>query len=397
MLRLRAGRISVAGGSRLLGGTTRGDDAFFMFDCGDVEQKPPASGQEPSTSSSESDKILATTFSSSGDYFALTDDRKRLVLFKTSPSWEKISVRWVSRRCTALVFSPCESRILVADKSGDVFSFSVKAAQEEGRMELGHLSMLLDLVMTPDGQHIITCDRDEKIRVSLWKAPHVISAFCLGHTEFVSQLALPSGREKLLLSGSGDGTLRLWRYETGQELQSCKISSIQRPEDPKGDAQEIKRFAVSRICCSPSGEQVAVLCDSVPGIYLFSVTTGPSLAQPQYVSLPHVPVDVDFEDMVSLWVLSNTKENPIELLQYREETWQLAPLDDRMKELSEAIRKNWEQMEGSVTLENRFSALYKTVFDNMASYLEKKEVRIKTEKRKFSTGQAESATKIQKT
>lgn len=55
--------------------------------------------------------------------------------------------RWVSRRCTSLTFSPCESRILVADKSGDVFSFSVTAAQEEGRLELGHLSMLLDLVI----------------------------------------------------------------------------------------------------------------------------------------------------------------------------------------------------------------------------------------------------------
>ncbi|XP_075703366.1 tRNA (guanine-N(7)-)-methyltransferase non-catalytic subunit WDR4 isoform X2 [Rhinoderma darwinii] len=361
MLRLRAGRLVVAGGSRLLGGRTRSDDSFFIFDCGDLERRPPAHGQDPSTTVSESDKILASAFSSSGDYFALSDDRKRLVLFKTSPTWEKISVRWVSRRCTSLTFSPCESRVLVTDKSGDVFSFSVKAAQEDGRLELGHLSMLLDLVVTQDGKHIITCDRDEKIRVSLREAPHVIAAFCLGHTEFVSQLALPSGQEKLLLSGSG-------------------------------------RFAVSRICCSPCGGRVAILCEGVPGIFLFSISTGPGLAHPQYVALSYVPVDLDFEDSVSLWVLSAIKENPIELLQYRgDQRWQPAPQDDRMKELSEAIRENWEQMEGSVTAESRFDALYKAVFDNMASYLQKKEARIQTEKRKLSTGKAGAAVKIQKT
>ncbi|XP_069800562.1 tRNA (guanine-N(7)-)-methyltransferase non-catalytic subunit WDR4 [Dendropsophus ebraccatus] len=392
MLRLISGRLCVLGGSRLLGGRSRSSDSIFICDCGELERRPAAQGQEAS------DRILAAAFSHSGDYFALTDDLKRLVLYKTSPAWERISVRWVSRRCTALTFSPCERRILVADKSGDVFSFSVVGAQEEdGRLELGHLSMLLDLVVTLDGRYIITCDRDEKIRVSLWEAPHVVSAFCLGHTEFVSQLALPPGQEKLLLSGSGDGTLRLWRYETGQELQSCRISSVQRPKDPEDDAQKIKRFAISRICCSPNGEHVAVLCDGIAGIFLFSLSSAPLLAYPQYIALPYVPMDLDFEDVASLWVLSALKEKPIELLQYRERTWQLVPLHDHVKELSETIRENWEQMEGSVTLENRFSALYKAVFDNMAAYLQKKETRMQTEKRKVSDRQTGCVPKMQRT
>ncbi|KAG8534447.1 hypothetical protein GDO81_019516 [Engystomops pustulosus] len=91
MLRLRAGRLCVAGGSRLLLGATRCDESFFIFDCADVERRPAPVGQE--TSSTDSEKILAAAFSSSGDYFAVTDDSKRLVLFKTSPIWEKISVR----------------------------------------------------------------------------------------------------------------------------------------------------------------------------------------------------------------------------------------------------------------------------------------------------------------
>ncbi|XP_069812080.1 tRNA (guanine-N(7)-)-methyltransferase non-catalytic subunit wdr4-like, partial [Dendropsophus ebraccatus] len=138
---------------------------------------------------------------------------------------------------------------------------------------------------------------------------------------FVSQLALPPGQEKLLLSGSGDGTLRLWRYETGQELQSCRISSVQRPKDPEDDAQKIKRFAISRICCSPNGEHVAVLCDGIAGIFLFSLSSSaPLLAYPQYIALPYVPMDLDFEDVASLWGVISPKRKPIELLQYRERT-----------------------------------------------------------------------------
>lgn len=40
-----------------------------------------------------SDTILASTFSRSGSYFALTDDSKRLILFRTTP-WRCLSVRY---------------------------------------------------------------------------------------------------------------------------------------------------------------------------------------------------------------------------------------------------------------------------------------------------------------
>lgn len=50
------------------------------------------------------------------------------------------------RRCTALTFTASEDKVLVADKSGDVYSFSVLEPHGCGKLELGHLSMLLDVV-----------------------------------------------------------------------------------------------------------------------------------------------------------------------------------------------------------------------------------------------------------
>lgn len=45
-----------------------------------------------------------------------------------------------------MVFTHAEDELLVADKSGDVYSFSVAAPQAEGELKMGHLSMLLAVV-----------------------------------------------------------------------------------------------------------------------------------------------------------------------------------------------------------------------------------------------------------
>lgn len=54
--------------------------------------------------------------------------------------------RPVMRRCTSLIITSAEDKILVADKSGDVYSYSILEPKNAGTIELGHLSLLLDLV-----------------------------------------------------------------------------------------------------------------------------------------------------------------------------------------------------------------------------------------------------------
>ena len=40
-------------------------------------------------------------------------------------------------------------------------------------------------MLSPSNRHVITCDRDEKIRVSNFPNSYNIESFCLGHTELV--------------------------------------------------------------------------------------------------------------------------------------------------------------------------------------------------------------------
>ncbi|XP_047421325.1 tRNA (guanine-N(7)-)-methyltransferase non-catalytic subunit WDR4 isoform X1 [Sciurus carolinensis] len=365
----------VRGGSRFLAASTASsdDDSLFIYDCSTAEKKSPENkGEDGRPTDQGNDTILVSTFSKSGSYFALTDDSKRLILFRTKP-WQCLSVRTVVRRCTALTFTASEERVLVADKSGDVYSFSVLEPHGSGRLELGHLSMLLDVAVSPDDRFVLTADRDEKIRVSWAAAPHSIEAFCLGHTEFVSRILVVPSHPELLLSSSGDCTLRLWEYRSGRQLQCCDLASLQEPVEPQGH----KRFAASRITFWAQESCVALLCDSVPVVFVFQLEASrPQLVFRQQLTFSHRVWDIALEETRGLWVLQDCHESPLELWRPVQGRWQSVPEGAVLQRLSSHLHGHWAMLEGSAGAEDGFRGLYKATFDNMTSYLKKKGERL---------------------
>ncbi|KAG5216280.1 hypothetical protein JEQ12_001856 [Ovis aries] len=371
----------VRGGSRLLATSTSSsdDDSLFIYDCSAAEKKSQEhKGEDGQPVDQGSDTVLASTFSKSGSYFVLTDDSKRLILFRTNP-WQCLSVRTVVRRCTALTFTASEEKILVADKSGDVYSFSVLEPHGGGRLELGHLSMLLDVAVSPDDRFVLTADRDEKIRVSWAAAPHSIESFCLGHTEFVSRIFVVPNHPELLLSSSGDRTLRLWEYRSGRELHCCPLTSLQDPTEPWSD----KRFAVSRITYWSQEDCVALSCDGLPVVYIFQLDAAQRQLVPrQLLTFQHRVWDAAFEEGNGLWVLQDCREDPLVLYRPVGGQWQSVPESAELKRVCAHVRVNWAMLEGCAGVDSGFSSLYKATCDNMTSYLKKKEERLQQQLKK---------------
>ena len=97
--------------------------------------------------------------------------------------------------------------------------FELSSQSDTFTCALGHLSMLLDITLSPCGKYIISSDRDEKIRVSRFPNAYNIHCYCLGHKDFVTSLQIvPNIQENILLSASGDGTIRVWKYLEGLEV-----------------------------------------------------------------------------------------------------------------------------------------------------------------------------------
>jgi len=113
-------------------------------------------------------------------------------------------------------FTPTND-ILVADRTGDVYLYKVREEQSKPTLLLGHLSVISDILVTSCGRYVITCDRDEKIRVSHYPNAYNIASYCLGHTEFVSSLHLIEC-SNILVSSSGDGSVRFWNYPEGNQV-----------------------------------------------------------------------------------------------------------------------------------------------------------------------------------
>ncbi|XP_026232404.1 tRNA (guanine-N(7)-)-methyltransferase non-catalytic subunit wdr4 [Anabas testudineus] len=373
----------------------------FVFDCSTAEKpKKPSSKDDTSDCGSEergSDKILAFAASPSGKLVALTDDTKRLVLFQCAPFWQLISVRWVVRRCTSLVFSRAEDLLLVADKSGDVYSFSVVEPQREGELRMGHLSMLLAITMSPDDRYIITADRDEKIRVSHLRCPYNIQSFCLGHEEFVSALLIPSACPRCLLSGSGDGTVKLWEYESGRRLQSWDLKELEEAQSSEADKE--KELTVCRIASSPDGHHIVVQCERVSTVQFFTVDQGGGerLMPHSRLTLPHCPLDMTFDPEGQLWVLMDSDDTPLQIYIHRQGCWECNTQSPELNTVTEVFKPHWDTLEASSRTSSSFKHLHKVCFDNVTAYMQKKQQRLEEQQLKRTKTQKANSTKKART
>lgn len=137
----------------------------------------------------------------------------------------------------------------------------------EHTLLLGHVSMLTCIALAHvDGRgYIITGDRDEHIRISRTvPQAHVIENYCLGHKDFVSRLCIPKSQQKHLLSGSGDGTVKVWDYASGKILDDVKLQSYVLGASEENSSIE-QKLVISGIasCDGLDGEDapIAITCE----------------------------------------------------------------------------------------------------------------------------------------
>ncbi|XP_060520312.1 tRNA (guanine-N(7)-)-methyltransferase non-catalytic subunit wuho [Cylas formicarius] len=164
--------------------------------------------------------IVSIESSKSGNYVAVAVENKQIFIIDRS---FKIFKTFATNRAPSKVCFSATDDVIVADRTGDVYRYPLGPG--EPTLLLGHLSVILDVAVSPCGNYIITCDRDEKIRVSCYPNAYNIVTYCLGHRQFVTTLKIIESK-RVLVSASGDGTVRFWDYLKGEQLNKIDTRSL---------------------------------------------------------------------------------------------------------------------------------------------------------------------------
>ena len=137
------------------------------------------------------------------------------------------------KHVTSLVYSSFLSKtgelldtLLVSNKAGEIFAYKLPGMDRNVKIAGHTASIVIDMVMSPCGSRLVTCDRDEKIRLSNFPCTDIIESYCLEHKSVVSSIAFSNiGDAEVLLSCGWDYKLCVWDFVTSELLHKQIISS----------------------------------------------------------------------------------------------------------------------------------------------------------------------------
>lgn len=188
--------------------------------------------------------------------------------------------------------------VIAGDLIGDATAFSLQHANTS-KLLLGHTASMLTGVQVV-GECILTCDRDEKIRISAFPQTCVVKGYLLGHTAYVASMDAASSREERCITCSGDCTVRLWDYVACKELANVKCKSLP-----------------TKVAMSPSGTMTAVIYDASD---IMDILSGDTLKVVRRIDCPTQPLSIRFLSEERVLILCREPEY---LIEYQLETKQL--------------------------------------------------------------------------
>ncbi|KAL1919406.1 uncharacterized protein VTP21DRAFT_2099 [Calcarisporiella thermophila] len=270
---------------------------------------------------SHNEEIRALAFNTQGNLLATSGEDKILKLWDVRELKCKNS-RTVAKRPMAVCFDNSDTFVVVADKFGDVYNHKLEATEGEGELLLGHVSMIINMILSFDNKYVITCDRDEHIRVSLYPRGYNIKSYCLGHTKVVISLVQLPWAPELIVSGGGDNTIRVWKYLVGQQAQELNILDILREKIPDINFNHIDEANQQHEESVPDGKslltitairvhaglkRLAVFIERLPMFLVFEWDE--AISSFNLVAIPNLNTgeiaDGEFDKNGNLWVACN--------------------------------------------------------------------------------------------
>ncbi|EJS42333.1 trm82p [Saccharomyces arboricola H-6] len=296
---------------------------------------------------------------------ACADSDKSVLIFdvdKTSKSNVlKLTKRFsFPKRPNAISIADDGATIIVADKFGDVYSIGIDSNPKEKFTQepiLGHVSMLTDVHMIKDSdgrQFIITCDRDEHIKISHYPQCYIVDKWLFGHKHFVSSICCDENN--MLLSAGGDDRIFSWDWKTGVNLSSFEYSDLIKPylNDQhlapsrfQNEENNLIEFAVSKIVKLSGLPFVAFFVEATKCIIILEISRKDKgkLSLKQVITLPYNVISLSTQNNELQVTLDNQKSPNIQnnfakFIQYDSSDNKFVVNDKKSTKFDDAIRQS---------------------------------------------------------
>lgn len=310
--------------------------------------------------------VIRMCCSRDNNFVAVATENKQVVLFDRD---FKVVRNFIVRAVSAIDFT-LENDILIADRTGDVSLYKLNS--EDSKVLLGHLSILLDVKLSECGKYIITCDRDEKIRVSHYPNAYNIQSYCLGHKEFVVNIHLDG---KLLISASGDGTIRFWDFVRGLQIgvintnENIHNKNLIRHFVENMDLDKVEASAVpikNMQICKSASLIIGVSLACIQGIQLYEVVNNFPEIKATFLKTVTINSNIlSFSLGVNLYVLTTKAVQHFKCINGNcIEQVEMSNVYEKCKDIIAKLKAH------------DISMLYKRKFDNMQEYLKRKKQRL---------------------
>ncbi|KAJ2783397.1 hypothetical protein H4R18_001712 [Coemansia javaensis] len=247
--------------------------------------------------------VKAAAFSRDAGLFAACTSEKEMAIYSTG-DWALVRSHVAEKRVNAIAFDPQGAFLVTADKFGDAHRVPAAAAEGAAELLLGHVSILCDVAFSYGPRPLVlTCDRDEKLRISRYPNAYNIEAFGLGHTEFVTSVATAQFAPDVAVTGAGDGTVRLWDVATGRLLQTVRLEGLLAGYYADGRAARgensyvdrtaaAERYGVLRVRAAEGLRAFVAVVERIPAVVVLPLGDGPALGPASVVDVASPPTDV---------------------------------------------------------------------------------------------------------
>lgn len=216
-------------------------------------------------------------------------------------------------------------------------------------------------------RYVISSDRDEKVRVTNYPQTEVVESYCLGHTEFVTSIdeLKTETNENVLVSVSGDQTVRLWNYVDGKELFRLELPAR---------GLRLTKNAHNQLAIVSFDDNFTI------GLFEFSINGNKpvlrALAQHSLNENVKYVGSIVYESDNKLWISGLDENNEILLKQLEiiQENDLTKIIDTNLDNLLDVTKENLT----STKLQpcEDIATLFKSRVDNTADYQERKRQRI---------------------